>query len=92
MPPIFHPRPHPDVEHLVDMLRAACDDAGMNDTLERLLSQPEERRQFMVRELLADLRARAAPPELIAAFTPLLDDNVADTAWRVIYRCGNSLP
>jgi hypothetical protein len=81
----------PNVDHLVTMLRAACEDAGMNSILERLLSQPEERRHLLVRELLADFHARQAPPELIAAFTPLLDDDVADTAWRVIYRCGNTL-
>jgi hypothetical protein len=82
----------PNVDFLVDLLRAACEDAGMNDILERLLSQPEERRQLLVRELLADLRAKNAPRELIAAFSPLLDDAVADTAWRVLYRCSSSPP
>ena len=86
-----HSPSRPNVDHLVDMLRAACEDPAMNSILERLLSQPEERRHFLVRELLADLRQREAPAELIAAFTPLLDDEVADTAWRVIYRCGSSL-
>jgi len=80
-----------NVDHLVDMLRAACEDPGMNSTLERILSQPEERRHLLVRELLAGFHERKAPPELIAAFTPLLDDDVADTAWRVIYRCGSGL-
>lgn len=80
----------PNVDHLVDLLRAACEDAGMNDILERLLSQPEERRQLLVRELLADLQAQGAPQELIAAFTPLLDNTVADTAWRVLYRCSSN--
>jgi hypothetical protein len=81
----------PNVDHLVDMLRAACEDPGMNSILERILSQPEERRHLLVRELLASFHERNAPRELIAAFTPLLDDDVADTAWRVIYRCGSSL-
>ncbi len=80
----------PNVDHLVDMLRVACEDPGLNDVLERILSQPEERRHLMVRELLASFHARNAPRELIAAFTPLLDDDVADTAWRVIYQCGSS--
>lgn len=80
----------PNVDHLVDLLRAACEDAGMNSILERLLSQPEERRQLLVRELVADLRSKGAPQELIAAFMPLLDDAVADTAWRVLYRCSSS--
>ena len=66
----------------------ACEDAGMNSVLEKLLSQPEERRHLLVRELLAEFHVKQAPPELIAAFMPLLDDDVADTAWRVIYQCG----
>jgi len=84
-----YPETRPKVEHLVTLLRAACEDAGMNRVLERLLSQPEERRHLLVRELLADLRVQKAPQQLIDAFTPLLDDDVADTAWRVLYRCGS---
>jgi hypothetical protein len=80
----------PNVDYLVDLLRAACDDAGMNDILERLLSQPEERRQLIVRELIADFRSKGAPQELISAFMPLLDDAIADTAWRVLYRCSSN--
>lgn len=80
-----------NIDHLVDMLRVACEDAGMNDTLEKLLSQPEERRQIIVRELLAHLHRSGAPPELIAAFVPLQDDVVADTAWRVIFQCHSKL-
>lgn len=85
-PPDIH---DPNIDQLVTLLRAACEDAGLNSVLERLLSQPEERRHLLLRELLADLRARRAPPELLAALTPLLDDDVADTAWRVLYRCGS---
>jgi hypothetical protein len=62
----------------------------MNDVLERLLSQPEERRQFIVQELIADMRTKGAPQELISAFMPLLDAAVADTAWRVLYRCSTN--
>lgn len=78
-----------NIDQLVTLLRAACEDARLNSLLERLLSQPEERRHLLLRELLAELRAQKAPAELLAALTPLLDDDVADTAWRVLYRCGS---
>lgn len=77
----------PNIDHLVNMLRVACEDADINDTLEKLLSQPEDHRQIMIQELLAHLHRSGAPKELIEAFVPLLNDGVADTAWRVIYRC-----
>lgn len=77
----------PDLDQLITLLRAACEDAGLNATLERLLSQPDSIRHLLLRELLADLRARQAPPALLSALTPLLDSAVADTAWQVIFRC-----
>lgn len=83
-PPDLHDT---NVDQLVTLLRAACEDAGLNSVLERLLSQPEERRHLLLRELLADLRAQRAPSALLDALSPLLDDDVADTAWRILYRC-----
>jgi hypothetical protein len=80
-----------NIDSLVTMLRAACEDAGMNSTLEKLLSQPEATRKFVVRELLAHFHEKGAPQELIDAFIPLLDDDVADTAWRVIFQCHKKL-
>ena len=55
------PDKKPNVDHLVDLLRAACEDTGMNDMLERLLSQPEERRELLLRELLYLATTEALP-------------------------------
>jgi hypothetical protein len=81
------PKTYGEVEGLVTMLMAACDDMGMNDTLEMLLSAPDERRRAIVRELLERFRLSGAPKSLHEAFVCLLDDAVAEKAYEVIYQC-----
>lgn len=80
----------PEVSSLVAMLMAACEDAGMNETLHMLLSQPDNRRQYVVRELVQRMRMNRAPQVLIEAFLPLLDDAIAEKAYQVIYQCRRS--
>jgi hypothetical protein len=75
------------INSLVTMLMAACEDAGMNETLDMLLSQPDDKRQYVVQELVQRMRANKAPRALIEAFLPLLDNAVAEKAYEVIYQC-----
>ena len=77
----------PEINSLVTMLMAACEEAGMNETLDMLLSQPDDRRQYTVRELVQRMRANKAPQALIEAFLPLLDDAIAERAYQAIYEC-----
>ena len=81
------PKTYGDIESFVTMLLAACDDMGMNETLEQLLSLPDEWRQRTVRDIITQLRIKSAPVELIEALAPLLDDDVAEKAYEVIYKC-----
>ena len=76
-----------EVEGFVSMLLVACEDAGMNETLEVLLSLPDDRRRLVVRELLDRFQANAAPQPLYEAFACLLDDRVAEQAYQVIFKC-----
>jgi hypothetical protein len=69
------------------MLMAACEDMGMNETLETLLSAPNDRRKAAVYELLERFRMSGAPVSLHNAFVCLLDDDVAEKAYQVIYQC-----
>ena len=80
-------RTYGEVEGLVTMLLAACEDPGMNDTLEKILSQPDHRRKAMVRQILESFRRRKAPRELHEAFVCLLDDDVAEKAYAAIFQC-----
>ena len=80
-------RTYGEVEGLITMLLAACDDMGMNETLEMLLSQPDARRKAVVRELLDRFIAGGAPKPLYEAFACLLDDEVAEKAYEVIFQC-----
>jgi len=81
------PKTYGEVEGLVTMLIVACDDMEMNETLQMLLSAPDDRRKVIVRELLERFRLSGAPKSLHDAFVCLLDDAVAEKAYEVIYQC-----
>ncbi|APV48861.1 hypothetical protein BWI17_03705 [Betaproteobacteria bacterium GR16-43] len=81
------PKTYGEVEGLVTMLLAACEDLEMNQTLEMLLAAPDDRRKAVVRELLERFRQARVPQSLHDAFVCLLDDDVAEKAYQVIYRC-----
>jgi len=81
------PRTYAEVEGFIDMLLAACEDASMNETLELLLSQPDDRRRAMVAKILGRLREREAPQKLIEAIACLLDDEIAEKAYAAIHAC-----
>jgi hypothetical protein len=81
------PRTYADVESLITMLQAACEDVGMNDTLQHLLSQPDQTRRAVVLKLVDHLRTQRAPSDFIDAFVCFLDDEVAEKAYQVIYQC-----
>lgn len=76
-----------DVKGLITLLMVACEDPAINTTLQQLLSQPDARRRAVLVELLARLRAQSALPELIQAMACLVDDEVAERAYREIYLC-----
>jgi len=84
---IAKPRTYGDVDGFIDMLLAACEDREMNETLEILLSQPDDARRGMVHRLLEHCRERKAPQKLVEAIGCLLDDAVAERAYEVIYHC-----
>jgi hypothetical protein len=76
-----------DVEGFINLLLAACEDHAMNETLQILLAQPDERRRAIVYRLLERLRERKAPAPLIEAMSCLLDDGAAEKAYEVIFQC-----
>lgn len=76
-----------EVDGFVAMLQVACEDAGINESLELLLSQPDARRRAVIRDFLDRFRTTAAPKSLHDAFACLLDDRVAEKAYEVIFKC-----
>ena len=81
------PKTFGQVDGFIDMLLAACEDKGMNDTLEMLLSQPDDRRKAIVYRVLDQLREKKAPAMLVEAIACLLDDEVAEKAYAAIHDC-----
>lgn len=76
-----------EVDGFIDMLRGACEDAEMHQTLDKILTQPDDARRQMLHVLIEDLRQKNAPRPLIDAFVCLLDDAAAEKAYAVIYAC-----
>lgn len=76
-----------EVDGLISALRAACEDPALYRTLELTLTQNDTGRKAMLRGLITELRAKQAPSELIDAFICLMDDEVAEKAYTVIYQC-----
>jgi len=86
MPPAA-PRSVAEVKGFVDLLMAACNDAKINATLERLLAMPDERRKGLVHAWVTDLIIEEAPKDLVQAVACLMDDSVAEKAYEVIFKC-----
>ena len=88
---VANPRTFGDVDGFISMLLAACEDRGMNETLELLLSQPDSVRRTVVHRLFDRLRENEAPASLIEAVACLLDDAAAEKAYEVIFQCAKKL-
>ncbi|MCW8825453.1 MAG: hypothetical protein OQK78_03415 [Gammaproteobacteria bacterium] len=61
----------------------------MNETLEQILSQPDNQRKQIVFSIINELMSKNAPTELIEAISCLEDTEVAEKAYEVIYQCKN---
>lgn len=81
------PRSVAEIESFITMLRVACEDASVNDRLERILALPDEKRRGLIHALVSDMLVAKAPKDFIAAIACLMDDEVAEKAYEVIYRC-----
>jgi len=76
-----------DEEGFIALMQAACDDRTINDTLERLLSLPDDRRKVLVHSWVSELLVNGAPQDFVRAIACLLDDRVAEKAYEVIFQC-----
>ncbi len=76
-----------DIDGFITLLRVACETPSVNNTLEKLLSMPDERRQVLVHNWVNDLIVKQAPKDFIEAVACLLDDAVSEKAYEVIYQC-----
>jgi hypothetical protein len=81
------PRSVAEIDGFVSLLAAACADAKINTTLERLLAMPDEKRRGLVHAWVTDLLIDEAPKDFVQAVACLMDDAVAEKAYEVIYKC-----
>jgi hypothetical protein len=76
-----------DIEIFVGLLGVACKDDGIYQTLEKILALPDQQRKGVLMALINDMRAQGAPDEFVSAFECLYDDEVAERAYEVIFKC-----
>ncbi len=86
------PRTVGEIDTFVNMLRAACDDEMVYGKLERVLSMPDETRQAVIRSWVNDMVIAQAPHEFVQAVACLVDDQVAEKAYEVIFKCKRGEP
>jgi len=75
------------------MLRTACEDELVYGRLERILSMPDAARRAVIHSWVNEMLTGGAPHDFIQAIACLLDDQVAEKAYEVIFKCkrGESL-
>ena len=81
------PRTVGEIESFITMLLVACENKMVNDRLESLLSLPDSKRQAEINVWVTDLLIAQAPRDFIVAIACLLDNEVAEKAYEVIYKC-----
>ncbi|OGA30403.1 MAG: hypothetical protein A3I01_17155 [Betaproteobacteria bacterium RIFCSPLOWO2_02_FULL_65_24] len=81
------PRSVAEIDSFITMLRVACEDQKINSQLERILSMPDSNRRSFIHTWISDLLIAKAPKDFIAAIACLADDQVAEKAYEVIFKC-----
>ena len=76
-----------EIETFITMLRTACEDDTVYSRLERLLSMPDAKRKAVVHAWVSDMLIADAPRDFVQAIACLLDDQVAEKAYEVIFNC-----
>ena len=76
-----------EIDGFINMLLAACEDSNIYESLEILLTKPDQQRKDGISRILKYLQIRRAPDELIEAISCLENDEIAEKAYEFIYRC-----
>jgi hypothetical protein len=81
------PRTVGEVEGFITLLRAACDNAKMSASLEKLLAMPDVKRRALVHSWVTELLTQDVARDFVEAIACLHDDAVAEKAYEVIFHC-----
>jgi len=81
------PRSVAEIGSFITMLCVACEDASINERLEKLLSLPDGERRGVVHAWVSDMLIAQAPKDFVAAIACLSDDRIAEKAYEVIFKC-----
>ncbi|HXM83192.1 MAG TPA: hypothetical protein VN929_14860 [Burkholderiales bacterium] len=76
-----------EIDSFITMLLAACENRMVYERLENLLSMSDDTRQAVVHSWVTDLLIAEAPLDFVQAIACLLDNQVAEKAYEVIFKC-----
>jgi len=85
------PRSVAEIDSFITMLTVACEDASVYARLEQILTLPDAQRKLVLHKLLSHMIEAQAPQDFAAAMACLLDDQVAEKAYEVIFKCKRGL-
>jgi hypothetical protein len=85
--PTSAPKTVGEIDSFITMLLVACENERINERLETLLSLPDLKRQAEINEWVKDLIVAQAPRDFVSAVACLVDNQVAEKAYEVIYKC-----
>ncbi len=85
--PNTSPRSVAEIDSFISLLCVACDDSDVYDQLEKILTLPNEHRKLVINALISDMRKANAPQDFMAAIACLVDTEVAEKAYEVIFKC-----
>ena len=76
-----------EVEGFITLLRVACEEQDVYQRLEEILSLPDEHRKTVIQALLSSMRSSRAPEDFVAAIACLIDTEITEKAYEVIFKC-----
>ena len=83
----IHPKAVAELDGFITLLRVACEEKDIYERLEKILSLPDEHRKTVIHALVADMKSSRAPEDFVTAMACLIDTDVAEQAYKVIFKC-----
>ncbi len=83
----IHPKAVAELDGFITLLRVACEEKDIYERMEKILALPDEHRKMVIHALVADMKASRAPVDFVTAIACLIDTDVAEKAYEVIFSC-----
>ena len=90
--PNYQPKKVSEIDSFVALLCAACEDAQVYEQIEKILTLPDEHRKQVLNTLISDMVKAGAPGDFVVAMACLVDTEIAEKAYEIIFKCQRRIP